>query len=162
MANAFVSTSTTSNLVQTAYDRALEFKLRAQVLFDTLADKRPVQQAMPGSSIVFQIYPELAPVTSSLTETVDPDAVAIGNTTTVTVTIDEYGNAELVTQRLETVGLSDIDPAAMNLITYNCANSIDFLAQAGLALGLNSAVTSGSNSATISINVMRRRLPVKR
>jgi N4-gp56 family major capsid protein len=151
MANAFVSTSTTSNLVQTAYDRALEFKLRAVPLFRPLADKRPVQQAMPGSSIVFQLYPELAPVTSSLTETVDPDAVAIGNTSTVTVTIDEYGNASIVTQRLETVGLSDIDPAAMNLISYNCANSIDFIAQAALALGTNSIVTSGSASGTLTV-----------
>lgn len=46
MANAYTDiTSGTSlgvNLVQTAYDRYVEFALRSQPLFRTLADKRPV------------------------------------------------------------------------------------------------------------------------
>ena len=39
---------------------------------------------MPGSSVVFNIYPDMSPVTASLTETVDPDAVAIPATTPIT------------------------------------------------------------------------------
>lgn len=150
-----------TSLVQTAYDRLLEFQLRAQPLFRSLADKRPAQQAMPGSSVVFQLYNDLSAATSTLTENVDPDAVAIGNTSTVTVTLNEYGNVALATRKLELLGLSDIDPALANMVAYNLADSLDVLAQNVLvANGTNvllqsapgSAVTAGTagNGATAS------------
>ena len=75
MANAYTDTSTSSlgtSLVQTAYDRYVEFALRAMPLIRDVADKRPVQQAMPGSSVVFQLYTDLSAVTGTLTETTDP------------------------------------------------------------------------------------------
>jgi len=77
MANAYTGTSAMSNLVKAAYDRYVEFALRSQPMFRDLADKRPVQQAMPGSSVVFSLYQDLAAATTALTETVDPDAVAV-------------------------------------------------------------------------------------
>src|SRR5213075_2740033 len=80
-------------LVQTAYDRYVEFALRAQPLFRTLADKRPAQQAMPGSSVVMDLYNDMTANTGTLTEGTDPDATVIGNTTQVTVTLNEYGAA---------------------------------------------------------------------
>ena len=106
MANTYTGSSTISNqtgmtnLVQSAYDRYVEMALRSQPLIRDIADKRPVQQAMPGSSVVFQIYADLATATSTLTENVDPDAVALSNTSTVTVTLNEYGNAALLTRKL--------------------------------------------------------------
>lgn len=75
MPNAYTGTSAMSNLVKAAYDRYVEFALRSQPMFRDLADKRPVQQAMPGSSVVFSLYQDLAAATTALTETVDPDAV---------------------------------------------------------------------------------------
>ena len=93
MANAFTDTSGSSlgtSLVQTAYDRYVEMALRPQTLIRSVADKRPVQVDKPGSSVVLQTYNDLAPVTSALTETVDPDAVQVGNTDTVSVTLNEY------------------------------------------------------------------------
>lgn len=150
MANAYTTTSIVSNVVQTAYDRMLEFNLRSQPLFRQFADKRPLQQAMPGSSVVFQLYADLAQATSALTENVDPDAIALGNTTTVTVTLAEYGNVVLMTQKLEALALTDVDPAAANMVGYNCADSVDQLAQNVLAGGLNSIVTSGTAGATLT------------
>ncbi len=38
MANAFTGTAAMSNLVQTTYDRALEFALRAQPMFRQVAN----------------------------------------------------------------------------------------------------------------------------
>jgi N4-gp56 family major capsid protein len=108
-------------------------------------------QAMPGSSVVFQRYQNLAQATSALSEDVDPDAVALGNTLTVTVTLNEYGNVVLESQKLEALALTDVDPAIANIVAYNCADSVDQLAQNTLALGTNSIVTSGSNSATIAV-----------
>lgn len=125
---AYTDTSTGSlgnYLVQTAYDRYVEFALRAVPLLRDVADKKPVQQAMPGSSVVFQIYTDLSAATTPLSETVDPDAVALGNTTQVSVTLNEYGNASLVTRKLELFSLSDVDPAIADIIAYNMADSLD-------------------------------------
>ena len=53
---------------------------------------------MPGSSVVFELYSDLAKQTATLSETVDVDAVAIANPTLVTVTLAEYGAAVLNTR----------------------------------------------------------------
>jgi N4-gp56 family major capsid protein len=92
---------------------------------------------MPGSSVVFQIYADLAQATSTLTENVDPDAVALSNTSTVTVTLAEYGNAALLTRKLGLFSLSDVDPAAADIIAYNMADSLDAVAMTELRGGSN-------------------------
>lgn len=125
MANAYTDTTALAGLVKTAYDRYVEFALRSQPLFRNLADKRPVQQAMPGSSVVFSLYNDLAAATSTLTETVDPDAVAISNVDTVSVTLNEYGNVVLNTRKLGEFAFSDVDPGVANIVAYNMADSID-------------------------------------
>src|SRR5512139_496888 len=129
MANVPTTTVTMANLVQTAYDRLVEFALRSQPLFRQVADKKPAQQAMPGSSVVLQIYQDLSQQTTPLSEMVDPDAVAVGNPNTVSVNLAEYGNAVLVTRKLDLFSLSDIDPAIANIVAYNLADSVDTVVQ---------------------------------
>lgn len=128
MANAYTDTSGSSlgtSLVQAAYDRYVEFALRAQYILRAVADKRPEQQAMPGSSVIFQLYNDLAVATATLTETTDPDSVAIPNTSTVTVTINEYGSPVLVTRKLRLFALSDVDPAIADIVAFNMGDSIE-------------------------------------
>ena len=145
MANAYTNTGSTSlggtvgaaGLVQKAYDRLIEFALRAQPLVRAVADKTPARQSIPGSSGVLQRYVDLSQKTSSLTETVDPDAVALATPTYTTITLQEYGNAVLVTRALELFSLADVDPAVANIIAYNMADSVDILAQNVLATGAN-------------------------
>jgi N4-gp56 family major capsid protein len=136
-----------AGLVQAAYDRDVEFALRSQPLFRNLADKRPVQQAMPGSSVVFSLYQDLAAATSTLTETTDPDAVAISNVNTVSVTLNEYGNTVLNTRKLGEFAFSDVDPAIANIVAYNMADSIDKIVVNVLRAGTN-VIYSGSATAT--------------
>lgn len=153
MANAFTDTSTSSlgtSLVQSAYDRYVEFALRAMPLIRDVADKRPAQQAMPGSSVVFQLYTDLTAATGTLTETTDPDAVALGNTSSVTVTLNEYGNAAIATRKLELFSLSDVDPAIADIIAFNMADSIDSVAQTVLRAGSN-VIYSGGGTATTGV-----------
>ena len=147
MSNAYTSTSALSGLVQTAYDRYVEFALRSQPLFRNLADKRPVQQAMPGSSVVFSLYQDLAAATSTLAETTDPDAVAISNVNTVSVTLNEYGNTVLNTRKLGEFAFSDVDPAIANIVAYNMADSIDRIVVTTLTGGTN-VLYGGSAAAT--------------
>jgi N4-gp56 family major capsid protein len=136
-----------AGLVKAAYDRYVEFALRSQPLFRNLADKRPVQQAMPGSSVVFSLYQDLAAATSTLTETTDPDAVAISNVNTVSVTLNEYGNTVLNTRKLGEFAFSDVDPAIANIVAYNMADSIDKIVVNVLRGGTN-VIYSGSATAT--------------
>jgi N4-gp56 family major capsid protein len=144
MANAYTDTTALAGLVKTAYDRYVEFALRSQPLFRNLADKRPVQQAMPGSSVVFSLYNDLAAATSTLTETVDPDAVAISNVDTVSVTLNEYGNVVLNTRKLGEFAFSDVDPGVANIVAYNMADSIDKIVVNVLRGGTN--VIYGGNA----------------
>ena len=129
MADAYTDSAALSNLVQTAYDRLVEFALRSQPLFRTLADKKPAQQAQPGSSVVFSIYSDLADATSTLSESTDVSAVAMSNPSQVTVTLNEYGNAVIATRKLRLFSLSDVDPAIADIVAFNMASSVDTLVQ---------------------------------
>jgi N4-gp56 family major capsid protein len=137
MANVFTDTTAMSNAVQTAYDKRFEFALRSQPLFRAMADKRPTDLTAPGSSIVLERYQDLAVATTPLSESTDPDAVAIGNPTTVTLTLNEYGNPVLRTRKLYLTSITDVDPAIANIIAFNAADSIDVVAQTELRGGSN-------------------------
>lgn len=135
MANAFTDTTAMSNAVQTAYDKYFEFALRSQPLFRQVADKRPAQQTAPGGSVVLERYQDLTTAVTPLTEAVDPDSVAIGNPTTTTITLNEYGNAVLRTRKLYLFSLTDVDPAIANIVAFNAADSIDSVVQTILRAG---------------------------
>jgi len=153
MANAYVSSDSASlggtvgsaGLVQKAYDRLLEFALRSEPLIRSVADKRPTNQSIPGSTVVLQRYVDLAAATTALTETTDPDAVAMSTPTSVTITLNEYGNSVLVTRALELFSLADVDPAIANIIAFNLADSIDSVAMTTLRGGTN-VIYSGSTA----------------
>ena len=147
---AYTDSSALAGLVKTAYDRYVEFALRSQPLIRSVADKRPAQQAMPGSSVVFSIYNDLAPATASLSETTDPDAIALSDVTTVSVTLNEYGNASLVTRKLQLFSLSDVDPAVADIIASNMADSLDRLAMDTLRQGSN-VIYGGSRTTTATV-----------
>ena len=158
MANQYTSTASTSlggsvggaGLVQKAYDRLLEFALRSEPLIRSVADKRPARQAFPGSTVVLQKYVDLDQATSTLTETTDPDAVSLTTPTTVTITLNEYGNAVLVTRALELFSLADVDPAIANIIAYNLADSIDVVAMNTLGAGSN-VLYGGARTSTATL-----------
>ena len=158
MANQYMSTASTSlggsvggaGLVQKAYDRLLEFALRSEPLIRSVADKRPARQAFPGQTVVLQKYVDLDQATSTLTETTDPDAVSLTTPTSITVTLNEYGNAVLVTRALELFSLADVDPAIANIIAYNLADSIDAVAMNTLKSGSN-VIYGGARTSTATL-----------
>lgn len=124
-----------TSLVQTAYDKLVEKPLRAQVLFRPVVDKRPVQVDKPGSSVVFQIYNDIAEQTTPLTESDDVDSVSLPSTSSVTVTLREYGNVVTSTRLLNLFSLSDVEPEKADQIAFNQAGSIDTLVQTVLRGG---------------------------
>jgi N4-gp56 family major capsid protein len=158
MANAYTGTGSATlggtaggaGLVQQAYDRLLEFALRSEPLIRSVADKTPARQSIPGSTVVLQKYVDLAKNTTALSETTDPDAVALSTPTNVSITLNEYGNSVLVTRALELFSLADVDPAIANIIAFNLADSIDDVAMTTLRGGTNK-IFGGSATSTATV-----------
>ena len=130
---------------QAAYDRMAYFALRSELLFDQAADVQASNQTMPGSSVIFTIFSELAVASTPLTETTDVDPVAMGDSN-VTVTLTEYGNTINTTAKLRGTAFLDVDAAAANLIGYNAGNSMDTVVREVLAAGTNVVYGGGGAS----------------
>ena len=137
------TTSSISNLVQAAYDQYVRMALRSIPVMRSLADVKPVQQAMPGSSVVFSIYSDLAQATSTLSEASDVSSIALGNPSQVTVTLNEYGSAVTTTKKLNLTSFNDVDSALADIIAYNAADSIDNVVGQVLSAGQNVIYSAG-------------------
>ena len=147
---SLTGTSDISNLVKTAYDQYVRMALRSIPVMRGLADVKPVQQAMPGASVVFSIYSDLATATSTLTETSDVSSIALGNPNQVTVTLNEYGSAVTTTKKLNLTSFNDVDSALADIIAYNSADSIDSVVASVLTGGTN-VVYGGTATTTNTI-----------
>lgn len=160
MPNQFTGTASITdqtgitNLVTTAYDKYVEFALRSQPLFRQAATKRPVDVSHAGASVRFQRYVDLAVATTALTENVDKDSVALANTTYVDVTLNEYGNSVLTTDKLMFQSLSDVDPAIANIIAYNQVDTLDRLVRNVLVAGDNVIRSDAGNVSTQALNLL--------
>jgi N4-gp56 family major capsid protein len=148
---AYTTTTDISALVKTAYDQYVRMALRSIPVMRALADVKPVQQAMPGSSVVFSIYSDLAQATSTLNEGQDVSSIALGNPNQVTVTLNEYGSAVTTTKKLNLTSFNDVDAALADIIAYNAADSIDNVVANVLSSGQN-VIYGGTatNSAGVS------------
>jgi len=146
-------TSAISNLVQTAYDQYVRMALRSIPVMRALADVKPVQQAMPGSSVVFSIYSDLAQATTTLTESSDVSSIALGNPNQITVTLNEYGSAVTTTKKLNMTSFNDVDTALADIIAYNAADSIDAVVAAVLTgAGSTNIIYAGTATSTNTIS----------
>jgi N4-gp56 family major capsid protein len=137
-------------LVQTAYDQYVRMALRSIPVMRGLADVKPVQQAMPGSSVVFSIYSDLSTITATLAEESDVSSIALGNPTQVTVTLNEYGSAVTTTKKLNLTSFNDVDSALADIIAYNAADSIDSVVATTLTGGSN-VIYAGTATTTNTV-----------
>jgi N4-gp56 family major capsid protein len=135
---------------QTAFDQIAYFALRAEMLFDAAADVQPVAQSMPGSSVKFTIFSELADATSTLAETTDLTPTTMADSQ-VEVTLAEYGNTINTTAKLRGTSFPDVDAVAANLIGYNAGSSIDTVVANVLKAATN-VIYGGGGSTTPTSN----------
>jgi N4-gp56 family major capsid protein len=105
---------------------------------------------MPGSSVVFSIYSDLAQATSTLTETSDVSSIALGNPSQVTVTLNEYGSAVTTTKKLNLTSFNDVDSALADIIAYNAADSLDNVVGQTLVGGTN-VIYGGSATSSATV-----------
>jgi len=135
---------------QVAFDQIAYFALRAEMLFDAAADIQPVAQSMPGSSVKFTIFSELADATSTLAETTDLTPTTMADSQ-VEVTLAEYGNTINTTAKLRGTSFLDVDAVAANLIGYNAGSSIDTVVANVLKAATN-VIYGGGGSTTPTSN----------
>lgn len=119
-----------ANLLAGGYDRFLEFQLRSDPVFRQCVDKHPVNVTNVGPTVTLSIINEFANLaTTPLSETTDVAAVAPPAPSRVTVTVNEYGNADITTLRLKQLAFTPPDPAIANILGKNMVDSLDKLVQ---------------------------------
>lgn len=92
MVDAFIGTTGNASVFHvTALDLALNTYLARKSIFRQVATKHPVDPAHNYKAVTLTVYGELAPSTSTLSETVNPDSIDMAATRQVTVTMDEKG-----------------------------------------------------------------------
>jgi N4-gp56 family major capsid protein len=121
-------------------------------MFRKFADKRPVDVTNPGNTVVFQVYTDLSRATSALTQTEDPDAVQLSNTNRVNVTINEYGNSVITTEKLALESLSAIDPAVADMLSFNMRDSLDSIVWNKLTTLATGRYTGASSADESTLN----------
>lgn len=135
MADTFTDTTQLTQAT-TAYERLSYFPLRAELYFAPMADVKPTRQSHPGSAVLFNIYNDMAPATTAISQTVDVDAVAITDNE-VTVSLNEYGNAAITSARLRGFSYLTVSSDVANVIGFNAGLTFDCLARNPLLAGSN-------------------------
>jgi N4-gp56 family major capsid protein len=137
-------------LVVAGYDRYLEYALRSRPIFRQLVDKHPVDVTNPGPTVTLSIVNEFSALaTTPLTENVDVAAVSPPDVTRVTVSVNEYGNADLATLKLKQLAFTPVDPAIANVLGKNMVDTLDKLAQTQLDAATN---IIGVNATVVKTN----------
>lgn len=150
MADVYSSTSTLSALVKAALDREIRSALRHSPVWRSLADVRPLQVNMPGSSVDIYKYPDLTVAKTPLNEITDPEFVGLGNPVAVTIPLNEYGNVTNVTFKAGKTSFSDIQPYQLSQIAWNMRDTVDELVRDALSLGTQVSY-GGAATSTVTV-----------
>lgn len=143
MADVYSSTSTLSALVKAALDREIRSALRHSPVWRSLADVRPRQVNMPGTSVDIYKYPDLGVAKTPLNEITDPEFVGLGNPVAVTIPLNEYGNVTNVTFKAGKTSFSDIQPYQLSQVAWNMRDTVDELVRDALSAGTQVARAGG-------------------
>lgn len=143
-----VGTYGTAGLLQRAYDKVLDFKLRSEPMFRSLADKKPGSLTNNSNQVLFQIYKDLAVTDAALDEDSDPDTIGMSTPDYVAVNMAEYGKMVARTKALKLFSFADVDPAIANIVSYNMIDTIDTMVNDVLITGDNVIYSGGTATAT--------------
>jgi N4-gp56 family major capsid protein len=134
--DTFTTNADLNSAGTTAYEQYAYFALRPELYFDACASIKPTRQTHRGSTVTFNIYNDLAPAVTPLTETADVNAVAVSDNV-VSVTLNEYGNAAITTAQARGWSYLVVDQDVANVVGYNAGLSFDCLSRNVLVAGTN-------------------------
>ena len=118
------TTTSVTNQVQTGYDLAADFALRAFPIFDQFTTMKSAD-TNEGSSITFHRWTDIAEQVSALNEVTDVTPVALASTV-LTVAPVEQGMTTVTTAKVRSdTMLPGFTADQVNLVAYNMAISLD-------------------------------------
>jgi N4-gp56 family major capsid protein len=153
MANAFTDTTAFALQIEKALDAQVRWALRAQPIFRPLIDFRPGILTNPGQPVKLLIEPFLALQKAALPETSDPDTVALGAPTVVTVSPTERGASVVTTLRLEDLAYTDVAMQRARLVGTNMIDSVDDLVKDVYDTGTNISTRQAGTETFTGTNV---------
>ena len=143
-----------TNLVTLAYDKLIETNLRVLPKFREIADKKVGSLTHNGSSIRFQFNTDISDTTvagATLTETVDPDSVALPATSFIDIAQLELGRSVLPVKKINLMSIANIDPWVANAIGFNMTKTLDNAIVAKLDAGSNIVRVAGGSDAVSNV-----------
>lgn len=118
-------------LIGQTFDKVIRLRNRWEPMYRNFANVRAVRDAAyPGSKVtIFRTGANgLALAKNPLSEYADPDAKPLkGLEDSIDVTVNEYGDSTVVTNRLKRFSWADINPMQVEQVRRHMADSIDAL-----------------------------------
>lgn len=151
--------TTTANLSTdiAAHKRLMDYALRPELFFDSIADVDSTDVTNKGASVTFYFTDDLAAAITPLTETSDVTPATVTDSS-ITLTLSEYGNAVQTTALVRATSFIDVNSTMANVIGYNAGISVDTLAVNVLVGGTNAAYSTGASFATTGTEAANNRL----
>ena len=116
-------------LIGPTFDKVIRLRNRWEPMYQNFANVRAVRDAAyPGSTVsIFRTGAAgLGLATTPLSEYADPDAVALkGLEDKLNITVDEYGNSTVTTNRLKRFSWADINPMQVEQVRRNMNDTTD-------------------------------------
>ena len=141
MPDVYTGTSALTTDVATAWSTTTYKALRPQLYWDRFATEKGTTQH-DAAAIAFTLWTDLAAATTALSEAADVDAVPLA-TSTVSVTLVEYGNAAIPTAKVRATSFINIDPDVANIVGFNAGVSLDTIVRDVAVAGTNVIYGSG-------------------
>lgn len=152
-----ITQQSTVNWDQTAYELLAHYALRAGTFYDQFATLHPTDISMPGASVTLDFVPDMTPTVTALTETSDITPATLSADTQVTATLAEYGNGAQVTGKLRGTSYLPVDPILANVVGWNMAESLDYLALTEVMNGSNvrfGSAAAGPRNTIVAGNII--------
>jgi N4-gp56 family major capsid protein len=152
MSNAFTDATALTLYIEKALDAQAKYDLRARPIFRPLVDFRPGVLTNPGQPVKLTIDPYIAVQKTTLPETSDPDTVAMGAPTVVTVSPLEKGMSTVTTIRLTDLAYTDIPKRRAHIVGSNMIDSVDDLIKDVYDTGANITTMEGAGTPVFTGN----------
>ena len=118
-----------SLVIEQTFDKIIRWRNRLEPMYRQFAGVRAIREtAFPGTKVaLFRTGVNgLNLATTPLSEYADPDAVRLpGLEESMDVTVDEYGNSTVVTQRVKRFSWQDINPMQIEYVGRNLRETVD-------------------------------------
>lgn len=129
---------------KTFYDRSLLERLLPNLTFAKYGQKRPIPKR-EGDTINFRKFNSLAAATTALTEGETPAGNSL-NISTITATVQQYGDFIVMSDKLDMVGIDPVIAEATAVLGEQAALTIDTVARDVVSAGSNVIYANNKDS----------------